>query len=280
MSRKLQPLNKDLLNAHLSSKVPVLHHTLTGPAAAPALLFLHGFMGSSADWEAITADLESDYRCLAVDLPGHGRSLHYPDDDLYTIPGAASALLSVLDEHDIAQCHVAGYSMGGRVALYFALHHPDRCRRLVLESASPGLDKDDARRERRKVDRQRAERIARGDFEAFLNEWYRQPLFESLARHELVDEMVATRLRNDRDELACAVVGMSPGRQPPLWDRLGTLAVPVLALSGQLDDKYAALTTRLETASPLIHTALVPGAGHNVHAERPRAYLEAVRAFL
>ena len=237
-------------------------------------------MGSSSDWEVITADLEGHYRCLAVDLPGHGRSLHYFEDALYAVPGAADALLGVLDEHDIARCHVAGYSMGGRVALYFALHHPDRCRRVILESASPGLSEANERKKRREADERRAERIAQGDFGAFLNEWYRQPLFKSLARHELVDEMVEARLSNDRDELARAVVGMSPGRQPPLWSRLGALAVPVLALSGQLDDKYAALTARLETASPLIHTALVPGAGHNVHAERPRAYLEAVRAFL
>jgi len=109
-----------------------------GRQQEPAVLFLHGFMGSSADWTGVTAALADACHSLAVDLPGHGASTGLADA-FYTMEGAAKALLDLLDGRGIERCAVVGYSMGGRLALYFAMRFPERCRALFLESASPGL---------------------------------------------------------------------------------------------------------------------------------------------
>ncbi|MFB6247095.1 MAG: 2-succinyl-6-hydroxy-2,4-cyclohexadiene-1-carboxylate synthase [Salinibacter sp.] len=256
----------------------MLHHRTHGAPARPPLCFLHGFMGAGSDWAPVASALETDVYSLTVDLPGHGGSLHGPDH-LYCMEGTTQALADVLDDAGIDRCTLVGYSMGGRAALYFALFHPDRVHRLVLESASPGIEGEEARARRRAIDAERARRI-REDLDAFLREWYRMPLFASLRRHELVEDMVARRRRNDPDELARALRGLGPGRQPPLWDRLTDLEAPTLLLTGALDEKYADTMAQAHTRIPNARRVLVPKAGHNVHAERPRAFLSHLVDFL
>jgi 2-succinyl-6-hydroxy-2,4-cyclohexadiene-1-carboxylate synthase len=235
-------------------------------------------MGAGTDWRPVVSALEEEAFSLTLDLPGHGASLDGPDHR-YCMEGATQALADVLDDARVDRCTLVGYSMGGRVALYFALFHPGRVHRLVLESASPGIDDEAARAERRALDAERARRI-REDLDAFLRDWYRQPLFASLRRHDLVAEMVARRRANDPAELARALRGLSPGRQPSLWGRLEDLSPRTLVLTGALDDKYAETTAEATARIPDARRVLVPGAGHNVHAERPQAFLAHLVHFL
>ncbi len=235
-------------------------------------------MGSSVDWQPIVDALGNDAYCLTVDLPGHGRSLGRPAH-LYTMEGVTQALADVLDDAGIDCCTLVGYSMGGRVALSFSTLYPDRVRRLVLESASPGLPDPAARSERRSLDGERAKEIEK-DLVGFLEKWYRQPLFASLERHGLIEEMVTKRGQNDPAELARALRGLSPGRQESLWDRLTDLPMPTLLLAGVLDEKYDRITERVARQIEHAHRVLVPEAGHNVHAERPQAFLAHLVRFL
>lgn len=235
-------------------------------------------MGSSTDWQPVVDAMTREAYCLTVDLPGHGQSLDQPPYR-YSMEGATQALADVLDDAGIDRCSLVAYSMGGRVALYFSLFHPSRVRRLVLESTSPGLQSKDERRERRATDDERAERI-QTDLAAFLEDWYRMPLFASLAQHGLIEEMVRTRRQNDPDELARALRGLSPGEQPSLWTRLSDLAVPTLVMTGALDDKYTCITERTAQRIEQARRVVVPKAGHNVHAERPQAFLAQLVRFL
>src|ERR687894_1108620 len=157
-----------------------LNHEVSGDPLSPTILFLHGFMGSSADWRGAIAALGDRYFCIAVDLPGHGASLGMPPDT-YTIEGAARAVIGILDELERVRTVIAGYSMGGRLALYLALRYPERCAGLLLESASPGIEDEEERTARRETDEEWARCLESGDFEAFLQDWYAQPLFASLA---------------------------------------------------------------------------------------------------
>ena len=258
----------------------LLNHLTSGSDQQPAVLFLHGFMGSAHDWDDVMAGLETAYRCFAVDLPGHGGSTGLIDT-AYTMDGAAQAIADLLDERGVEGCAVVGYSMGGRLALYFAIGFPERCRTLVLESASPGLATAEERHARRAMDEARAVRLETGDFENFLNEWYRQPLFASLARHEgLTERMVERRLVNDPRELARSLRGMSTGRQPSLWERLPGLRVSTCAIAGARDRKYVELAGRMAALSPRVQTVVVEEAGHNIHAEQPRRFVELLRTFL
>src|SRR5918994_3254865 len=153
-----------------------LDYEVSGDRLSPAVLFLHGFMGSSADWREIMAALWDRTFRIAVDLPGHGASLGLPPDS-YTIEGATRAVIRTLEGLEVTRPVVAGYSMGGRLALYLALRYPERCAGLFLESASPGLEGASEREARGVADDSKARRLESGDLEAFLRDWYRQPLF-------------------------------------------------------------------------------------------------------
>jgi 2-succinyl-6-hydroxy-2,4-cyclohexadiene-1-carboxylate synthase len=257
-----------------------LAYLTAGDPRHPAVLFLHGFMGSSEDWRGVMEALEDRFYCVAPDLPGHGASLGL-SLATYTIEGTARMVLDSLGELGIERPVLVGYSMGGRLAMYLALRHPARFAGLFLESASPGLESAEERRSRREADESRAKRLESEDFERFLEDWYRQPLFASLTRNEaLLRRTIEARRRNDPAELAKSLRGMRTGSQPSLWGELPGLRVPALAVAGALDEKYVRVTKRMETASPVISFAVITGVGHNVHAEAPRRYLETLQDFL
>ena len=244
------------------------------------MLFLHGFMGRAEDWREVSGGLGSPFFRVAVDLPGHGASLEVPPDR-YTMRGAARSVLDVLDGVGVGRATVVGYSMGGRLALYLALRHPDRCAGLFLESASPGLKDAGERASRRRADEVKAARLEGGDLRGFLRDWYRQPLFASLARDEnLLRETTEDKVRNDPVGLARSLRGMGTGSQPSLWGELPVLGVPTLAVAGELDDKFVGISRRMASLSPEMRPAVVPGAGHNVHAEALGPYLSLLRRFL
>jgi 2-succinyl-6-hydroxy-2,4-cyclohexadiene-1-carboxylate synthase len=257
-----------------------LSYEVSGDRLSPAILFLHGFMGSSADWREAMAALGDRTFRSAVDLPGHGASLGMPQET-YTIEGATRAVIRTLDGLEVVRPVVAGYSMGGRLALYLALRYPERCAGLFLESASPGLESSSERAARRAADESKAKRLESGDLEAFLRDWHLQPLFASLARDEqLLRRTVQARLRNDPGELARSLRSIGAGSQPSLWGELEGLGVPVLAVAGGLDEKYVHVLSRMASINPQLEPAVIPGAGHNVHDEAPAEYVALLGGFV
>ena len=257
-----------------------LNHRLTGPADAPIVLFLHGFMGSLTDWQTVIDAREGEYRCLAVDLPGHGDSTGF-SDSAYTMEGAARLVVDLLDELEVSRANVVGYSMGGRLALYLAIEYGERCERLCLESASPGLELEVDRITRRGLDEARAIRLETDDYDSFLEEWYRQPLFATLsAKEELISGLLEARRANDPHELARSLRGMGTGRQPSLWERIATLEVPTLAMSGALDGKYVEIAEKMAVLNDRVRAVSVPNTGHIIHLENPEAFILLLRSFL
>ncbi len=258
----------------------MLNHTLSGEPESPAILFLHGFMGSAADWNATAAALGKRFYCIAVDLPGHGASLGLPPEN-YTMEGTGGSLADLLDELGIDSAAIVGYSMGGRLALYSALRRPERCSALFLESASPGLESLQERATRRRADEEKAVRLESGDFDSFLRDWYRQPLFTSLVQNEeFLRQTIETRRRNEPVELARSLRGMGTGSQSSLWDELGGLTVPTMAVAGGLDEKFVGVGRRMEAESPTVDFVSILEVGHNVHSEDPAAYIGLLQGFL
>jgi 2-succinyl-6-hydroxy-2,4-cyclohexadiene-1-carboxylate synthase len=190
--------------------------------------------------------------------------------------------LDVVDEAGHWPADVVGYSMGGRIALHLAATRPERVRRLVLESSSPGLDSEDDRVRRKEDDDALAARIEEGGVEAFVEEWARLPLFASQAR---VDPMALRRQReirlaNDGVGLAAALRKLGTGSLPSLWGSLPQVAVPVLIIVGALDAKFMDIGERMADALPHARLVVVSNTGHCVHLERPDVWMDAVGSFM
>jgi 2-succinyl-6-hydroxy-2,4-cyclohexadiene-1-carboxylate synthase len=173
---------------------------------------------------------------------------------------------------------LVGYSMGGRVALHFALQHPQRVRTLLLESASPGIEDASARAERAASDDALAERIVRQGIPAFVDEWEHQPLL-ALRPHVTAGVRAnqhAQRLLNSPVGLANSLRGMGAGRQTPLWSRLPELHAPVQLIVGHRDGRYRSIGERMRALLPQAKLAVVRDAGHTVHLDQPQRFADLV----
>ncbi len=177
-------------------------YSLRGNRDKPLILFLHGFMGDSNDFNEVISLLSNQFCCLTVDLPGHGKTRILGGEECYTMSNTAHALIHLLEQLNVKECFLVGYSMGGRLALYLTLHFPERFSKVVLESASPGLKTKRDQLERKQRDLELAHELETSDFSSFLSSWYNQPLFASLENQPAFELLIASRIRNKPFELA------------------------------------------------------------------------------
>ncbi len=264
---------------HFICENHTLYYTVDGDSANPPLLLLHGFLGSHADFTTLLPALSEHFYCIMPDLPGHGQTLTKPG--CYTFPATAQVLLNLLTHLEIFQTHLLGYSMGGRLALYFTCHFPERLTRVVLESASPGLKTAQERQERVKQDEAISHQLATIPLPDFLDQWYRNPLFTSLKKFpDRYSTMLQRRQNNNPIELSHALRGFSTGQQPSLWPKLHRIEVPLLLLVGALDHKFVALNRDMLAHCQLGQrtqaTLRTLRCGHNIHLEDPDNYCQIV----
>lgn len=242
------------------------------------VLFLHGFLGAAEDWNPIV-DLLGDADTAAIDLPGHAGSQKC-DERYYSIEGIVELLDEVIGQLG-GRVHLSGYSMGGRLALHYALSRPENVRSLLLESASPGIEPEDERQRRAALDETRRQQLQQFGLVTFLRDWYRQELFESMARYPgLIEDVIERRSGGDAFSLARALGAFSPGRLPSCWDRLARLEPRTTFVAGKLDGRYVQIGRLI--GDRVEHAALeyVEDAGHNVHLERPERFAEIVKHHL
>lgn len=232
------------------------------------LLLLHGFTATGRSWDAVRRRIDgATYsEVLAPDLRGHGEA---GDQTPATIPAVVEDLRQ--DE----PYALAGYSMGGRIALHLALAQPALVERLVLISATPGIPEPTGRAQRRRSDAELAEGLERAGLETFARWWAAQPLFAGQPP-EVAAAARADRLRNTAEGLAASLRGMGTGRMTPVWDRLGELTMPTTVIVGERDAKFRGIGERMAERLPDAELVVVPGTGHAVHLEAPEAVVAAL----
>lgn len=119
-----------------------VYYREVGPADGPPVLLLHGFLGSSSNWDATLYILgNAGYRTIAFDRPPFGLSDKRPELD-YSLEAQAALTAALMDELGIEQAALIGHSAGGAVVSQFALAYPERVTRLVLVAGAVGLNAD------------------------------------------------------------------------------------------------------------------------------------------
>ena len=256
------------------------HYEVNG--TGPLLVLLHGFTGSAENWASHASVFAEYFQVITVDLPGHGLT-DAPDDLVrYAMEPVAADVMSLLESITDEAANLVGYSMGGRLALYLALHYASRFQALILESASPGLKTEAERIERIERDEALADRLERDGIESFVNYWGNIPLFStqrSLPSDRRV-QLRIQRLKNRSHGLANSLRGMGTGVQPSLWSQLAELEAPVLVIAGELDVKFVEIANEMNSLLPDSKMVIVPDAGHTIHLEQVSAFQSAVMSFL
>jgi 2-succinyl-6-hydroxy-2,4-cyclohexadiene-1-carboxylate synthase len=234
------------------------------------VVLVHGFTQSGGAWGPIGVELGRRHRMTALDAPGHGRSAEVQT----SLPLGADLMAAAAP----AGAAWIGYSMGGRYALHVALQHPDRVERLVLVSTTGGIDDATERAARRRSDEVLAARVEEEGLEPFVRWWLQQSLFSTLPA-DAAD--LDNRLIGTAAGLAGSLRLAGTGTQEPLWNRLDSLSMPVLVIAGELDARYLQLAGRLVAAiGSSASLAVMAGAGHACHLERPDEFLAVVEPFL
>ncbi len=214
----------------------MLTKTVLKNGASPPIVFLHGFLGKAEDWLGVCAHLP-ERLCIGYDLPGHGK----------TPFGVEVAI-------DEPECHLVGYSMGGRLALQYLQRH---ALSLTLLSVHPGLKSEGEKKARMQSDEAWARVLRETPIDTFLKKWYNQPIFQPYKPD------FATRREQNVEGLAQTLVAFSLAKQKR-FEIDGVLV-------GVRDIKFRALYE---------HPVVIPNAGHMIHLENPRAVAEIIRAKL
>lgn len=246
------------------------------------VLLLHGFLGSKHDWHQVATSLQSGRRLAVFDLPGHGPAEDVAEDTDCGMDAACHRIEAVLEALEAPRGHLIGYSLGARTALYFAATRPSCVASLVLEGGSAGIEDEAERARRRSEDEGRASALVRDGLEAFVQAWEELPLFatQKTLPAKVLAEQRARRLANDAEALARSLRHAGTGSQHWLGDHLHKIVAPVLLIAGALDEKYTAIAQQLRGMLPDARCAIVDGAGHNVHLEKPDEFLALVDGFL
>jgi 2-succinyl-6-hydroxy-2,4-cyclohexadiene-1-carboxylate synthase len=238
--------------------------------AVEPLVLLHGFTNTGASWDGVISALPERYRSLAPDLRGHGSA---SDRRPVSLAAVIDDLAGMVD----GPFMLAGYSMGGRLALHVALALDGRITRLILIGASPGLADAHERAERRAADDRLADEVEAMTIEAFAQRWAATPVLAD--QPPAVQAAIgAQRLRNRPAGLAAALRGLGTGALPSLWGRLADLTVPVDLIVGARDEKFRATAEQMLAAMPHARLHTVSGAGHAVHLEDPGAVAAIIAA--
>ena len=229
---------------------------------------LHGFLGRGADWEALRAGWEPDLPALRT-------------PNLFTDPPQHESLaeFGVRFAHEVAQVDAApailGYSLGGRLALHALVARPEQWKAAIVVSAHLGM-LDAAERATRVADDARwADRFRTGLWAAVIEDWNARPVFGGRP-----SAPPRPQSAYDREALAAALTTWSLGRQERLEARLSDLAMPILWIAGEQDERFVAEGERARKACRTVELSVAPGAVHRVPWETPEWFAHEVAGFL
>lgn len=250
-----------------------------GDPAKPTLLLVHGFSGDKDNWSFLAPYLTRDYHIIAPDLPGFGENERNPDL-AYDITAQTARLKAFVDALRLDRPHVAGNSMGGWIALRYALDYPGALASLILlnNAGINGEHESDLQKQAANLDY--------------------NPLV--LANLEDADRLVAmvvhkpphipSRLKpviyadglKYRDQLdAIFWVIANEGRDHPLNDRLGDVKAPTLILWGRHDRLLdVSCVPVLEFGIAGSRSHIFEHVGHVPMVEDPKATADVMKGFL
>ncbi|GGL67201.1 esterase [Wenxinia marina] len=233
---------------------------------AVPVLIAHGLLGSARNWGVIARRLSNRGPVIAVDMRNHGDS-DWADSQSY--PDMGGDLADSID----GTWDVVGHSMGGKAAMCLALAHPGKVRRLVVADIAPVAY---THTQQQNIDAMRRVDLATVESrsEAAAQMGVEDPGGSAFLLQSL--DLKARRWRPNLDVLAAEMPGIVG-----FPEVTGSFQGPVLFLSGAESDYVRPEhRERIKALFPSARFAKIPGAGHWLHADRPREFEAAVRAFL
>jgi pimeloyl-ACP methyl ester carboxylesterase len=247
------------------------------------LVLVHGFTGSRDDFREHVPELAGLGRTLALDQRGHGGTTNSGRSEDYTLEGLVADLAAAFDALELARADLLGHSLGGMVALRFALAHPERVASLVLMDTSPRPMPLPIPEPIRAA----LMKLVHEQGVAALLPGMRQRPDLPPAMQRTIDEMGPEafwqRIRRKleaMDPVAWTELLRVLGDHPPAVARLGEIRCPTLVMVGAEDAPFLAAADEMERGIPGAVRVTIPDAAHSPQLENPPAWAAALRAHL
>ncbi len=251
-----------------------IHYLDVGEGSAVVLL--HGFTGSSRNWDYTVPSLAGRHRLICPDLRGHGLSGRTGRPEDYRLEGLAQDVLALLDCLGVERFHLVGHSMGGMVAQHVALARPEALLSLVLLDTCAEAPLNLVTEERRRLVELAREQGMEAVFQAQLAS---AALPQGVtAQPELVQAWREEFLMTSREAYIYCAEAIA--RREPLLDSLSRLSVPVLVVCGEGDEPFLEHSARLHAAIPGSRLVILEGCGHSPQMERPEEFNSLLSRFL
>ena len=256
------------------SKVDISISKDLGNKSQIPFVFLHGFTGSSESWSHITSKIDHPY--ITIDLPGHGKSM-FRSLSSYTFNHWTSDLKQILDEMEVHQIKLCGYSMGGRLAAAFIEKYPEMVKEIFIESSHMGIDniKD---RDMRLVDDLNLVNKIKNEFNLFISDWSAMDMFKMQKKRNITAWRLqnSIRLSQDSKQLSMALDFFSLGRMPICHQYIKKGDIPIHFINGIEDYKYIEYSKSLYKLNNNIIYHIIDDAYHNVHLENSSCYINII----
>ncbi len=256
-----------------------LYYEVTG-AGAP-LVLVHGFACGIRSWDPQVRSFARFRRVIVYDVRGHGISEAPPDASAYSQATSVEDLHALLGHLGIRRTAVGGLSMGGNIALNFALAHPERVTRLIVADTGAGSD-DTAEW----VDTVHAfaDTLEQRGLEAFADLASTSPLFARyIAQGPAADRLIRACLMTHRARGLAHTAREVLAKRPTIYaleSRLRTLEVPTVLLVGEHDEPCVNIHRFMADCIRRSTHVVLRGVGHLTNLEAPAAFNTAVRRFL
>lgn len=243
------------------------------------IICLHGFSEDLSTWQFLKLD---GHQLIFIDLIGHGKSDKPKFRKYYSLKVMLRHLNKLILKLGIKKYSMLGYSMGGRIALAYALIYPKEIDKLILESASYGEDGVINRLKRRRNDLKLAGDIEKNGIEWFTQYWSDLSIFNSQRKlpKAIINEITKRRLANCTFALSNTLKGTGQGKFPCLKGQIVKLSMPILYISGEYDKKYEGVGKKFENLNGNVKHIVINGCGHNTHIENANEFAGALNKFL
>ena len=233
------------------------------------LVLVHGWTGSGRGWSGVIDELSRSREVFTFDQRGHGRSTNTADRDTYTFDQLVADFAALADVVGLDQFHLLGHSMGGAVAMRYAIAHPDRLRSLVLMDTGAGSAAGSIEIMQPLIDI-----VETGGLDAYYEAakpYVGEPGCAGDARRaEFKWEL------ENLDPVAFVTFAEELCRFPSVLDELTNLDVPTTVLVGENDLNLRAAADDLADAIVGAVLEVIPAAAHLPHLENREGWLAAM----
>lgn len=248
----------------------------TDQGKGPLVVFLHGTFASGAMYQGVIRTLQDRYRCVAVDLPGHGRSGFDPDG--WTLEDVVEGVGTLISTFDAGPATLVGLSQGGAVAMRVALKYSTLVEALVTQGAGPDGPAREAVDAMAAFGRVLAEADDEGRRAAAVQI---QPAFHASgwvqAHPQAAEQELSVILQHDRR--AVALLAQVPGTADSIEAQLNQITCPSLVMWGN-EDPRAFWGTKMVAAMPAAQLVIVEHAGHHMNSDAPLVCAREIGRFL